>query len=141
MKKLLLFAAAIAVAATAFAGGKPCAGCPCGMEGVTRSVENLDDGVRVTLVAKDPETAETVRKMMDSRHPGKCGCAKCACPMMSAGVDRKVEGTADGVVMTVTSQDPETVKKIQEHLSVEAAGAGPHKGCKKDCQRMRKAAA
>ena len=141
MKKLLLFAAALAVAATAYAGGKPCAGCPCGMEGVTRSVENLADGVRVTLVAKDPATAEAVRKMMDERHPGKCGCAKCKCPMALKGVDRKVEATADGVVMTVTAQDPETVKEIQAHLSAEAAGAGPHKGCKKECPRMRKAAA
>ncbi len=140
MKNLLLVAAALVVAATAFAGEKPCAGCPCGMEGVTRSVENLDDGARVTLTAKDPETAEKVQKMMDERHPGKCNCAKCKCPMMLEGVERKVEATADGVVMTVTAQDPETVKKIQAHLT-EFAGSGPHKGCKKECPRRKKAAA
>ncbi len=47
---------------------------------------------------------------------------------------------ADGVVMTVTAQDPETVKKIQAHLT-EFAGSGPHKGCKKECPRRKKAAA
>ncbi len=37
-------------------------------------------------------------------------------PMMMDGVDKKVENTKDGVVVTLSSKDPETVKMIQEHL-------------------------
>lgn len=38
-------------------------------------------------------------------------------PMMMDGVDKKVENTKDGVVVTLSSKDPETVKMIQEHLA------------------------
>jgi YHS domain-containing protein len=39
------------------------------------------------------------------------------CPMMMEGVDKKVVNTKDGVTVTLTSKDPETVKKLQEHLA------------------------
>jgi YHS domain-containing protein len=38
-------------------------------------------------------------------------------PMMMAGVDHKVENTKDGVVITLSSKDPETVKMIQDRLA------------------------
>jgi YHS domain-containing protein len=39
------------------------------------------------------------------------------CPMMMEGVDRKVENTKDGVIITMTSKNSETVKKIQDHMA------------------------
>jgi YHS domain-containing protein len=55
------------------------------------------------------------------------GC--CAnCPMMDKDVERKVENTADGVTVKITSKNPETVKKIQEHAAKMAAGCPMMKG-------------
>jgi len=40
--------------------------------------------------------------------------------MMMEDVEKKVETTKDGVVITITSKNPETVKKIQEHIAAMA---------------------
>ena len=39
------------------------------------------------------------------------------CPMMDKDVEKKVENTADGVTIKISSKNPETVKKIQEHVA------------------------
>jgi YHS domain-containing protein len=39
----------------------------------------------------------------------------CNCPMMLPDATRTVETTADGIIVRITSKNPETVKKIQEH--------------------------
>ena len=39
------------------------------------------------------------------------------CPMMGEDVEKKVENTADGVTIKISSKNPETVKKIQEHVA------------------------
>ncbi len=44
------------------------------------------------------------------------GCCQ-GCPMMGADVEKKVENTADGVTIKISSKNPETVKKIQEHVA------------------------
>ena len=61
--------------------------------------------------AKDPEkylakAGETVK----SDGPGKC-------PLHSADVEIKTENSADGVSVKISSKNPETVKKIQEHFA------------------------
>ncbi|MEW5901019.1 MAG: YHS domain-containing protein [Acidobacteriota bacterium] len=43
------------------------------------------------------------------------------CPLHSEDVEVKVENSADGVAVKITSKNPELVKKIQEHM---AAGKG-----------------
>ena len=50
------------------------------------------------------------------------------CPMMAKDVEKKVENTADGVAIKITSKNPETVKKIQEHAAKMAAGCPMMKG-------------
>jgi TusA-related sulfurtransferase len=40
-----------------------------------------------------------------------------SCPMMSSDVEKKVENTAEGVTVKITSKNPETVKRIQEHFA------------------------
>ena len=40
-----------------------------------------------------------------------------ACPMMMDGVDRQIANTKDGVIITLTSKNPEMVKKLQEHVA------------------------
>jgi TusA-related sulfurtransferase len=37
--------------------------------------------------------------------------------MMDKDVEKKVENTADGVTVKITAKNPETVKKIQEHMA------------------------
>lgn len=82
--------------------------------------------------------------------PGCPCCGGMANPMMSGEVERKVEKTADGVVVRITSKDPELVKKIQAHFDMmakmmekmkaaEAAAAeGCAEGCSEDCPMKKK---
>jgi YHS domain-containing protein/TusA-related sulfurtransferase len=48
---------------------------------------------------------------------GCCGMMGQGCPMMDKDVEKKVENTADGVTIKISSKNPETVKKIQEHVA------------------------
>jgi len=50
------------------------------------------------------------------------------CPMMLQDVEKKFENTKDGVVITLTSKNPETVKKIQEHAAMMKEGKCPMMG-------------
>ena len=47
------------------------------------------------------------------------------CPFMSADVDRKIENTKDGVIITLSSKKAEMVKKLQEHAAMMKAGKCP----------------
>jgi len=59
--------------------------------------------------------------MMHGQMTGHAQGEACACqgecPMTMKDVERKVETTKDGVVITLTSKNPETVKKIQDHAA------------------------
>jgi YHS domain-containing protein len=75
--------------------------------------------------------------MMMKHQPGGCGMMMGqglkglqgpGCPMMSKDVDFKVEYTKDGVVITVTSKNLDTVKIIQGHA------AQMKNRCQADCQ-------
>lgn len=72
--------------------------------------------------------------------PMICGCGSSACPLLAEGVERKVEKTADGVVIKITAKDPELVKKIQAHVEEMAAPASGAGRCGPDCP-MKKAGA
>jgi YHS domain-containing protein len=60
--------------------------------------------------------------MRMKHQPGRCGMMmgpqSQGCPMMSKDVDFKVEYTKDGVVITVTSKNLDTVKIIQGHAAM-----------------------
>jgi YHS domain-containing protein len=63
------------------------------------------------------------------------GCAM-NCPLHSKDVEMKTENVTDGVVLKVTSKNPEMVKKIQEHFAKmkacrEKAAAAPKQEEKK----------
>jgi Cu+-exporting ATPase len=68
--------------------------------------------------AKDPE------KYLAKTEETKTGFT---CPLHSADVEIKIENSADGVSVKISSQNPETVKKIQQHF---AAGM---KNCPQGC--------
>jgi YHS domain-containing protein len=75
-----------------------------------------------------------------------CPCCGMGDPMMSGDVVRKVEKTADGVVVRITAKDPELVKKIQAHFDMmekmtapkAAAAEGCAEGCSEDCPMKKK---
>ena len=49
---------------------------------------------------------------------GEQACCNMAnCPMMLADLEKKVQNTKDGVIITLTSKNAETVKKIQDHAA------------------------
>ncbi len=47
------------------------------------------------------------------------------CPFMSADVDKKIENTRDGVIITLSSKKAEMVKMLQEHAAMMKAGKCP----------------
>jgi len=61
-------------------------------------------------------------QMMGQGQGMKAGSCCADCPMMSKDVEKKIENTPDGVIVRLTSKNPETVKKLQEHFAKMAAG-------------------
>jgi YHS domain-containing protein len=82
-----------------------------------------------TEFSKNPEkyltkdAAASMGGMHASMMAGKSGMA--GCPFMSADVDKKIEATKDGAVITLTSKNAEMVKKIQDHAAMMKAGKCP----------------
>jgi hypothetical protein len=130
MKRLTVLAVAMVLAALPLAYDNALAGCakaaaakascPAAMEGVERSVANLDNGVRVTMNASDPKVIAALQRSVGSGPSDGCQ----TCPMHAEGVTRTVENTATGVVVTATSADGDVVKRLQAHGASPASGAG-----------------
>lgn len=130
MKRTLLAALAIlALAASPVlaCGGKDgqMAGCPMGMKGVAKTAQNLDNGVKVTFVAKDAEQAKVIQAAMASEMKEEGGCKDC--PMHAKGVKADVQNTDNGMVVTLTSGDASQVQQLQKFA---ASGCGKG-GCAK----------
>ena len=64
-------------------------------------------------LAKIP--APTAGQHMKMKHEEASGCCMEGCMSMMKEAEVKVENTKDGVIITLTSKNAETVKKIQEH--------------------------
>jgi len=128
MRRFVLFLALAVLAAAPLMAADTAPTTPamcCRGAGAERAVANLDNGVKITMTAKD---AAAVAKIQEAA----AACAKdtpCCkeCPMAAEGVTRTVEKTETGVVITATSKDPATVKKLQE--AVAACASGAMKGC------------
>lgn len=67
-------------------------------------------------------------QQMQMKAGEKMGGAMENCPMMMKDLEKKFENTKDGVVITLTSKNPETVKKIQEHAAMMKEGKCPMMG-------------
>ena len=130
MKRILGLIAVLAIAASlpALACGEGSKiACPFGkMDGITKSVSNLDNGVKIVWATKDAALAKQVQESLVAEAAGNCeGCA--ANVMHAEGVERKIENTNDGVVVILTSANTDMVKKVQ------AFGASQKGGCKGKC--------
>lgn len=124
MKKLLaiLFVTMLAGGAAVLACGDKAAvtDCPMTAKSIDRTVEAMDNGVRITLASND---AEMVKKIQAKG--GECGeCSKSGdCALMRDAVTRTVEKTDTGIMILATSSDAETVKTLKAHAASEG-------GCK-----------
>ena len=81
-------------------------------DSIERSVENIDNGVIITMTSDDADAVE----MLQSRE---------AKGPQNDDVTRTQENIDNGVRITITSDDEDTVAKIQEHA---AEGKGPEFG-------------
>jgi TusA-related sulfurtransferase len=94
------------------------------MEGapeINHELELLDNGVRITITSEDPEVVAKIQEQPFGKGPGKGPHGPMNGPMME-NVDRTVENIDNGVVITLTSDDPELVKMLQDHAE---GGFGP----------------
>lgn len=90
--------------------GHPCPDTIKGVESVTKNSEN---GVQITMTAKDKETAAKVQKSALAHYSSKERmCKDCAAKL--EGAETKVTDTETGVIVEITGQTPELVKKIQD---------------------------
>ena len=82
-----------------------------------------------TEFAKDPDKylSKEATAPMGGMHGQMMGdkAGMGGCPFMSPDVDKKIENTKDGVVITLSSAKAEMVKKIQEHAAMMKAGKCP----------------
>ncbi|MFZ5785887.1 MAG: hypothetical protein ACOY3Y_05555 [Acidobacteriota bacterium] len=130
MKRLTVLAVTMVLAALPLASDNALAGCakaaaakascPAAMEGVERSVANLENGVRVTMNANDAKAIAALQERVAAGPAEECR----ACPMHAEGVTRTVEKTASGVVVTATSANADTVKSLQAHAASMTSGSG-----------------
>ncbi len=112
------------------------AGCCMKAAGTERTVEKLDNGVRITVTAKDATTIAAVQERTANCQKGSCK----DCPLHAEGVTRSVEKTATGVVITATTSDPELVKQLQAHSAGMTAAGCEHKAGMAGCCTKGKAA-
>ncbi len=119
MKRILLIAAlALLVAGVpALAGGNCADKAAKASKGemaskVESKIENLENGVKVTLISNDAEVVKAVQKEARTFLAGQCASQ---CPMKSEGAAHQVADLDNGVVITATAGCPDKVKQIQEY--------------------------
>ncbi|KDA53646.1 hypothetical protein EG19_05455 [Thermoanaerobaculum aquaticum] len=110
----LVVVVGLAAAAPLFAGGACCGK----DQAVSKQVENLPNGVKITLTSSDPKVVAQLQSKSEACD--KEGCKNC--PMHAEGVTRTVEKIANGVVITATSADAQLVAALQKHASGMTAG-------------------
>lgn len=119
---------AVLVVALFFLGLPLWAGDACGKKGaaVHRQVENLANGVKVTLTADNPQEVARLQSK-----PMACDASCKDCPVHAEGVSTKTENIANGVVITATSADPKQVAALQAHFAMMASGSSAKGSCSK----------
>ena len=138
MKKILVLSGMMALfALSVTAGDGKAMGCCAKQDAVTRTVANIDNGVKVTLASTDAKAVAMLQEKAPTCSQGGCG----DCPMHAEGVTRTVENTADGVVVTATATDMELVAKLQAHATKDAAACARGSEAKAGCCAKGKAEA
>ncbi|MCF7812443.1 hypothetical protein K9M59_02500 [Candidatus Gracilibacteria bacterium] len=90
-------------------------------ETISRTVENIDNGIIMTITSDNAEAVEHIL----SRHDGD----QDKMPARE-DVQKTIEQLSNGVRITITSDDPEVIERIQSRHSGEKEGRGWGKGGK-----------
>ncbi|NJP03902.1 hypothetical protein HC823_01365 [Candidatus Gracilibacteria bacterium] len=85
-------------------------------ESITRSVENIDNGVIQTLTSEDPEVVTKLQSREDREPQGP----------HAEDISRVVENISNGIKITLTSDDAEIVERIQNRAENPNMGKGGH---------------
>ncbi len=85
------------------------------MAEVDQAVEVIENGIQITLTSEDPETVEKLQNLPEEGPfgPGHGGGHGLKPPFFGEDVTRSVEEIDNGVVITLTSDDEDTVEKLQ----------------------------
>ena len=98
-------------------------------EGVDKAIENLEDGVSVTITTEDAEQVTGIQEFAakhaagEGSTEGHGSCAN-ACPCTWEGVTVTAENLDNGAKMKLTAGDAETVTRMQEYMANKAEGGG-----------------
>ncbi len=102
-------------------------------EGVERTAENLDNGVKISFTAGCPHLQGKLQEGAAAKvehMAGKEEGHQCECGMHGEGVTVVAENLDNGVALVVTTETADDVAKLQEHGAKIAAGEGGCGGCK-----------
>lgn len=102
-------------------------------QAVSKQVENLPNGVKITMTSSDPRVVAQMQSKTEA-----CGQEGCKdCPMHAQGVTRTVEKIANGVVITATASDAQLVAALQKHAaSMTTAGCSKSSGKASCCSKL-----
>jgi hypothetical protein len=122
------FIAAVLVTAPVMAHGhaKHSIDCIFGMKGMEVQIRDLADGVQITMTSEDEEVITRLQKRAwEKVEPGD-DMREHDCLLHMTSVQVLVEEVPNGVILTVTSTEDETIAKLQE------MARRTKKGCRHD---------
>lgn len=119
------------------ARGKKCALCPERMKGVKTTGKHTENGVEITLTAKDAETVAKVQEMALVHYTAKDTLAA-NCPGRVEGAQTNITNTEKGVKVEITGTTPEMIEMIQEIALREHKLSGTSKKMKKHSKKHSK---
>lgn len=122
-----LFVAAVLAASPAMAHGHAGRSTDClfQIEQVKVQIEDLSDGVLLTMTSSDEEAISRLRERAWKQVESEDGAREHDCFFNRPGVQALVKEVHDGVVLTITSADEETIAELQE-----IARRTAEKGCR-----------
>jgi hypothetical protein len=122
----IVSAVALGVApAMAHGHGKRSAKCIFQMEKVDVQIDDLGDGVLVTMTSDDEEVIARLRERAWDRVEAEDGAREHDCFFHMAGVQVTLKEAHDGVILTITSDNEKTITELQE-----MARRATKKGCR-----------
>lgn len=95
------------------------------MKGVQVEIRDVVDGVILTMTSEDEEVIAKLQEQAWGQVEPEEGTREHDCFLHMASAQVLVEEVQDGVVLTITSTDDETVSKLQE-----MARSATKKGCR-----------
>jgi len=101
--------------------------CIFAIEGVQLQIQDLGDGVLLTMTSDDEETVARLQKRVWEQVEPEDGTREHDCFFHILNAQVLVKEIFDGVILTITATDEETVAKLQE-----MARRKMKKGCRHD---------